>query len=151
MLSIGVDFGGVLSATTTPPPGSEDAYLSIQPRDNAYSVIRGWRNDGHSVCMISKADGLEKQAKAMNWLNKYGFDELFGADKLLFCRDYSGKLALCREQGIEVMIDDTARQLELVAPVVPFLLLFGKTCAPSGMIAVADWRQTKQIVSKAAA
>lgn len=150
MLTIGVDFGGVLAVTTTPPPGPGDAYLSIRPRANARSVIQGWRESGHIPYMISKADSAEKQAKAMNWLNKYGFDELFGLSNLLFCEDQAGKLALCHDHGVEAMIDDNAFQLRLVAPAVPLLLLFDAVNAPDGMVAVQDWLQVASVIAQVA-
>jgi hypothetical protein len=99
---------------------------------------------GHTVVLISKAGSDEKEDKARLWLAHYNYDDVF--DSIKFCRTQEGKIDICRAHHIDVMVDDTERQLHLLAGIVTYRILFGSTVAPEGMIAAQDWRAMDRAV-----
>lgn len=141
-MRIGIDFGGVLAATTSPP----DNFLDVLPYPKCRETIADWRAQGHVPTLISKAGDSAKQTKAELWLAYYQFNGLFG-DNIEFCRDQEDKIEICTRLEVDVMIDDTRRQLDLLAGVVACRILFGSSEAPDGMVAAVDWDETRNVVA----
>lgn len=146
MARIGVDFGGVLTVTTTPPPGGDEAFLRIPPRDGAKIALVNLRSAGNELFLVSKANSRPKEEKARRWLAHHGFDRIFGEDNLQFCRTPAGKAVLCRMFGIDIIIDDTAPQLELLQQTVVTRILFGAESAPEDIIAAPTWSAAELII-----
>jgi hypothetical protein len=138
---VGVDFGGVLTETTTPP---ESNYLDIPPRSNYIEVMSKWREIGITSILISKASE-EQEPKARDWLAYWGIDKLFDG-RLEFCIESEGKIAICKSYGVEAMVDDTISQLDLLVKVVPQRLLFNATEAPKDMKPAPDWLATDTLI-----
>lgn len=147
-MRIGIDFGGVLTDTTSPPT---ENYLTVPPQPRAIETLMGWRRDGHDVTIISKASTPEKEAKAREWLRLNGLYNILGKDKAIFCAEKSGKIALCQAAEIDLMVDDTYDQLLLLQKTVPKLVLFNSVELPEGapdtMHVAEDWLATDRIVS----
>lgn len=142
-MRVGIDFGGVLSETTTPP---QQEFLAVPPRPGSLEEIAAIKQHGDIPILISKVSNADRRAKACLWLERYGFNELF-EDNIKFCDKPEGKIALARQTGITVMIDDTLPQLELLNEV-EHKLLFNSVVAPIGMIAVRDWRHTGKVLTR---
>ncbi len=142
-MRIGVDFGGVLAETATPPRVD---FLKVPPRKNSFKEIARARDQGDAPYLISKASNATKQEKARQWLAHWRFDELF--EGMEFCVQQEGKISIAKKLEIDVMVDDTVRQQELLQDVIEHRLLFGTLSAPLGMIAVKDWEQTGEVLSQ---
>jgi hypothetical protein len=145
-MRIGIDFGGVLTESTTPPQSGN--FLSATPSKESFETIARWNKEGHTTMLISKArkaNGI--QAKARIWLAHYKFDKLF-TDGMQFCEEQQGKIDICSREGIDVMIDDTAKQLEMLGGVVLHRVLFGADSAPEGLHAAPDWLATRDLVAQ---
>jgi hypothetical protein len=142
-MRIGIDFGGVLTETSTPP---KEGFLNVPPRDKSYEEINRAKESGDVPILISKAGDEQKEAKARLWLAQWKFDELF-EDNVEFCTEQKGKIAIAKQAGITVMVDDTLPQLELLKDV-EHRLLFNAVSAPLGMIAVKDWTSAGQALEQ---
>jgi hypothetical protein len=142
-MRIGVDFGGVLTATTAPP---EHDYLSVPPREGSFAAISRWKSAGDVPVLITMASA-EHEPKAREWLSHWRVDDLFDG-RVEFCGEMEGKIDICRQNGVEVMIDDTISQLQLLGGVVLRRILFNSSEAPEGMIPAPDWQSAAKIVDK---
>lgn len=136
-MRVGIDFGGVLTETATPPRGD---FLKIPPREGSFEEITNARDQGDIPFLVSKASDIIKQQKARAWLAHWKFDRLF--EGMEFCATQEGKIVIAQKMGIDVMIDDTLEQQVLLDGVVRHRFLFDAAVAPLGMIAVENWTQT---------
>lgn len=141
-MRIGIDFGGVLTETASPP---SEGFLKIPPRHGSREEIAKIIEVGDTPVLISKANSAEKQAKARLWLAHWGFDELFRSNAE-FCTEQAGKIEIARRLGVTAMVDDTSEQLELLKGVVDHLILFDAITAPQDMVAVRDWEAAGQVL-----
>lgn len=142
-MKIGIDFGGVLTDTTTPP---DKDYLLVAPRANALEVLNVLQAEDHELSVISKAGDEDKEEKAKNWLDYYGFTNLLGKNALHFCRAQEGKIELCEQLGTEVMIDDTPQQLNVLEGIVPVRFLFGAKRSKEFEV-VPTWQHVERAIA----
>ena len=126
---LGVDIGGVIIAEIKAAGGLahiDDDHLNVPPIKGAFEGLV-WLEGifGSRRFLISKArEEVEEPCRA--WLKHQQFFETtrIPESHLHFCRERSGKRAICEKLGITHFIDDKLEVLSHLIGIVPNLYLF---------------------------
>ncbi|KND51502.1 MAG: hypothetical protein AB202_02935 [Parcubacteria bacterium C7867-007] len=158
---LGVDIGGVIIAEIKAEGGLahiDEDHLNVLP---VQSVLEALAQLEHTFkdqrFLISKARE-EVEGSCRSWLQHYKFFETTGIPEahLHFCRERSGKKAICRELGITHFVDDKLEVLSHLVGLVPNLFLFNPDenetrpyaeYLPSVTV-VPDWRSLTQLLQE---
>jgi uncharacterized HAD superfamily protein len=115
--------------------------LAAEPYAGAAQVVSAWHRDGHFIHVTSHR-APEAHAATVAWLERVGvpFDELHCS---------WDKIARCAEIGIDVLIDDSPRNILRAqeAGIVPATLSHPwnrELCDEEGIVCAADWPQLAQ-------
>ena len=127
MKIFGVDIGNVLIENRdTTEEYRQKYYLSIPPVSGVFSALKKI-SDAHpgNVYLISKCK-KEAEEHILEWLHAHNFFKETGIhiENILFVRERSGKVGICKQLGITHFIDDRLEVLSHMVDTVPYLFLY---------------------------
>lgn len=133
--TLGIDFGGVLSIHDGPDTGKEHRSVAIN-MPYALEALRKLKSDGHKLVLVSFA-GKSRSMETMASIEETCPDVF---DSIYFVKDKAHKLAICRYEGCDVMIDDREDILEsfIGSDVMP--ILYGNPSS-MGIVTMKDWQE----------
>ncbi len=127
-------------------------YREMQPKEQAAEVIRQLK-DEHDLLLITSRNRHfpEVEQITMDWLkyNHIVYDRLIlnSTSNMHFF----SKLEVCRENGVEVMIEDhheLARELSQLIPVIVFDYPYNRHLESDNIIRVSHWNEVMQWINK---
>jgi hypothetical protein len=116
---------------------SDEQVLAAEPYPGAVETVRGWHEAGHFIHITSHRAGSARDATA-RWLDRIGL-----AHDELYCS--FDKVARCEEIGIDVLIDDSPKNLlrAVDAGIIGATILHPwnrELCAEEDLVCAEDWR-----------
>lgn len=154
MVGLGVDFGGVIVEQSTGSSNSsmfEGNHLAMIPTLGVYDALATLAQTtfGDNIYVISKCS-LRNQQKTYDWLKYHCFTDRTGIplNRILFCRDRSGKAPIAAALALTHFVDDRADVLATLTTVSNRFLFQssrtgdGEEVGPlqRDLIAVTGWR-----------
>jgi len=94
-------------------------YAKIPPREDAVRVMQQLKSDGHALIINTKRWCPDESMKHIvhNWFVQHNIP----FDVIEFAPEDGGKLAVVQKHGIQIMVDDSPDELELLSPHIPVI------------------------------
>jgi len=127
-----------------------DIYENVQPKKKALDVIKHL-NKNHQVIIITSRNYHQEliRQSTLNWLKRFGiiYDKLVmnTTDNL----HHFSKLASCRENYLDLMIEDhheLSLEISQEIPVLMFDHSYNRHVSAHNIIRIKDWLEVKQYV-----
>lgn len=128
-----------------------DIYKYVSPKPNALEVIRDLHRD-HSVILITSRNQRDQtiQTTTLEWLSRHqvAYDSLVMNNTENM--HHFSKLEACRENNIDVMIEDhhdLSLELSHIIPVIMFDYPYNAHLDVKNIARVKDWLEVKTIIA----
>lgn len=128
----------------------EDIYREVQPKEKAGKIIQQLQQE-HQILIITSRNRqspyIEKATREWLQRNEIKYDKLIlNATSNMY---YFSKLSVCRQHGVEVMIEDhhdLAQELSPFIPVILFDYPYNKHIESENIMRVNNWVEVKKSI-----
>lgn len=120
-------------------------YANMQPKDQAVDVIRELKKQHELILITSRNKKFPAvEEVTCNWLQQYGVPY----DRLILNKTsnmhFFSKLDVCRENGVEVMIEDHYELVSEISPHMPVIMFeypYNQHLQNENIVRVNHWRE----------
>jgi len=132
-----------------------DIYREMRPKDQAVEVMRQLKDEHELVLITSRNQKFpEVEQVTLEWLERYGI----AYDGLILNatpnKHFFSKLGVCKEQGIEIMIEDhhdLIMELAQAFPVIVFDYPYNRHINAQNVYRVTHWQEVLERINQLAA
>lgn len=130
-----------------------DYCVNLKARNNTSKTINELRNEGHKIIIITgrmfsysrTVLGIFMRLTVKAWLKRNNITY----DKILFCPEHDSKDMLCKENRIDVMMDDKQKntlELSKNIPVICMKARYNKQCHGKNIYRISDMTEVMDII-----